>query len=73
MNLDVTWRKFTLEHVHSDDVDDHDPDGTLQEVLLVFNEGDDADTLGLKFGTVRVLSPHLSFDILVELVHVEEL
>ena len=43
------WRHLGFEHVHGYDVDEHDPARTVQDILLVPDEGDCADTLTLEF------------------------
>ena len=40
-----TWRNLRLEHVHSDNVDEHDPARLLQDVVLVLHKGNRGDTL----------------------------
>ena len=40
-----TWRNLRLEHVHSDNVDEHDPTRLLQDVVLVLHKGNRGDTL----------------------------
>jgi hypothetical protein len=32
--LMLTWRQFTLQHIHGHDVDDENPDGALQYIAL---------------------------------------
>ena len=49
----IVWvfdrRHLRFEHVHGYYVDEHDPAGTVQDILFVPDEGDRADTLTLKF------------------------
>ena len=47
------WRHLRFEHVHGYDVDEHDPARTVQDILLVPDEGDCADTLTLEFPPER--------------------
>ena len=39
-----------LEHLQGHHVDEHDPDGGVQQLGLVLHEGDGGDALALKFG-----------------------
>ncbi len=68
----LTWRHLGLEHVHGDNVDEHDPTGRVENVSLVLDKGDCTDTLGLQLSAIGVGSPHLPTDILLEFFHVEE-
>ena len=49
-----TRRNLGLEHVHGDDVDEHDPARRVQHVHLVLDEGDGADALALKLPAIRI-------------------
>jgi hypothetical protein len=69
----VTWRKFRLEHVHCDHVDDEHPDGAVQQLGFVFDECHGAETLALQPAPVWVCSPQLSVYVLLEFLHVEQL
>ena len=57
----IVWvfdrRHLRFEHVHGYYVDEHDPAGTVQDILFVPDEGDRADTLTLKFPPkIRMIS-----------------
>ena len=69
----LTCWKLNSEHLQGHDVDEHDPDGAVQELGLVPDEGDGRDALALQLAPVRVGSLHLSVDVLLELLHVEQL
>jgi hypothetical protein len=69
----VTWRKFRLEHVHRDDVDDEYPDGTVQQLRFAPHECHSAKTLALQPAPVGVCSPQLSVNVLLKFLHVEQL
>ena len=62
-----------LEHLEGDDVDQHDPDGRVEQLGLVLGEGDGGDALALQLLAVRVAALQLAVDVLLELLHVEEL
>ena len=42
---EITWRNLWLEHIHGDDVDEHDPAGLLQDVGLILHKGHCGDAL----------------------------
>ena len=42
----ITWRNFWLEHVHGDNVDEHDPARLLQDVRLILHKSHGGDALG---------------------------
>ena len=44
----VTLWHFSVEHFKSDDVDEHDPDWAVQQVLFVLDERDCRDALGFQ-------------------------
>ena len=52
-------RKLRLEHVHGDDVDDHDPDGTVESLGLIPDKSQSRDALVFqllpKKGTFKML------------------
>ena len=62
-----------LEHVHGDDVDDHDPAGTVEQLHVVLDEGDGRDALHLQLAPVRVGAFQFARHVLLELFHVEQL
>ena len=68
-----TCRKLDSEHLQRDDVDKHDPDRAVEELLFVPDEGDGRDALVLELATVRISSLHFSVDVLLKLFHVEQL
>lgn len=72
-HLPLTWWEFTLEHVHGNNVDDHDPNRTIEKFGFVLDKGNDAHTLCLQLRPVGVLSSHLPLHILLEFVDVEQL
>jgi glucose dehydrogenase len=39
----LTWRYLGLQHIHSDNVDQHNPAWRIEHLRLILNEGDDID------------------------------
>lgn len=66
-------RHLGLEHVHGDDVDDHDPARAVEQLHVVLGERDRRDALHLELAPVRVGALQLAGHVLLELLHVEQL
>ena len=52
------------EHLEGDDVDQHDPDGRVQQLRLVLHEGDGRHALALQAATVGPRPLQLSVHVL---------
>ncbi len=53
----LTWRQFCPQHLHGDNVDADDPDGTLEGVGVVQDvaaEAHSTDALPFQFASVRI-------------------
>ena len=59
-----TRRNLGLEHVHGDDVDEHDPARRVEQVDLVLDEGHRADALAFQFPAIRVGTLQLTTHVL---------
>ena len=59
-------RHLGPEHLEGDDVDQHDPDGRVEQLGLVLHEGDGRHALALEAPPVRPRPLHLSAHILQE-------
>lgn len=68
----LTWRHLGLEHIHGDNVDDHDPDGQVEQVSGVLDQTDAADALVLQLATVGVRTTQLAAHVGLKLLHVKE-
>ena len=60
----LTRRHLRPEHVHGNDVDEHDPHGRVEEVGLALYKGDGADALVLEAPAVGVAALQLTAHIL---------
>lgn len=68
-----TWRQFGLEHVQSDHVDDHDPNGAVQQLGFGLDEGYAGNALALEATPVRVRLSQFATHVRLEFLHVEQL
>lgn len=50
----LTWGHLRFEHVHGDNINDHHPDGQIEHIVGILDEGYTADALVLKLTPVRV-------------------
>ena len=66
-------RHLRLEHIHGDDVDDHDPARAVEQFHVVLGEGDGRDALHLQFAPIRIGAFHFARHVLLEFLHVEQL
>ena len=72
MHTSSVWQ-FGLQHFQGDHVNEHDPDGAVQHLLLVLHQGHRGDALGLQLQPLRVLPLQLPVHVLLELLHIEKL
>ncbi len=64
--VQLTWRHLRPEHVHGDDVDQHDPARRLEQVSLVPHEGHGADALALEATAIGIAALQLAAHVLRE-------
>ncbi len=53
-----------LQHVHGDNIDQHDPAWRVEHLRFVLDEGNGADALAFKLPAIRVTPLHLATHIL---------
>lgn len=68
-----TWRQLGLKHVHGNDVDDHNPNRTLEHIIFRLHQADYRQALRLEPAPVGICATQLAIDVRLELFHVENL
>ena len=66
MGLARVWH-LGPEHLEGDDVDEHDPDGRVEQLGLVLDEGDGRHALALQAAPVRPRPLQLTVHVLKKL------